>query len=131
MRYLQSLIASSLLTFSVAAFAADGKPICESPELGSDLIDCAAARHKAADAKLNSVYKQLVGALKKQGESALEERLRTSQRDWLRFQQSHCEWEATYEGAGGSLVSAKLGECMAQTAASRTTYLEGLLSHFK
>ncbi|KQU71486.1 MULTISPECIES: lysozyme inhibitor LprI family protein [unclassified Rhizobacter] len=57
--------------------------------------------------------------------------VREGQRDWLKFQKSHCAFEATYEGAGGSFVSAKLGDCMAETTAERTKYLEDLLSYFK
>jgi uncharacterized protein YecT (DUF1311 family) len=131
MRHLRSLIAGALLALPISALATDTELNCESPERGADLVACAAARHKVADAKLNSAYKQLRGALKKQDESALDERLRVSQRDWLRFQQSHCEFEATYEGAGSSFVSAKLGDCMAETTTDRTKYLEGLLLYFK
>jgi len=131
MRHLKSLVAAALLALPLSLLATDSKPNCESPERGPELIACAAARHKAADVRLNSVYKQLRSAMKKQGESAIAESLQMSQRDWLKFQQSHCQLEAAYEGAGGSFVSAKFGDCMAETTADRTRYLEGLLSHFR
>jgi len=95
------------------------------------LIACAAARHKAADIKLNIAYENLLSALRKQHEPLLEERLKAAQRDWLKFQKSHCDLEATYEGAGGSFASAKLGECMANTSAERAKYLEALLLYSK
>ncbi len=125
---LKLLFASSLLALAPAVLAADRPRNCESPEAGADLIACAAARHRAADASLNRVYRQLVSVLKQRREPELEQRLRVSQRDWLRFRQSHCEFEATYEGAGGSYVSAKLDECLTETSVGRTTYLEGLLT---
>ncbi len=131
MRPLLLFVSIWLLTPASAVFAADGHPSCESPELGADLIACAAARHRTADAHLNRVYKQLIGVLQQRREPELEQRLRASQRDWLRFRQSHCELEATYEGAGGSSVSAKMGECMTEASVGRTKYLERLLTHLR
>jgi uncharacterized protein YecT (DUF1311 family) len=77
------------------------------------------------------MYRQLRNALRKHGEAAIEESLQIAQRDWLIFQKSHCAFEATYEGAGGSFVSTKLGDCMAETTVQRTKYLEDLLPYFK
>jgi len=131
MRVLRCFLVAALLTPPIYAQATEKQPNCESPEMGSELIACAAARHKAADAKLNTAYKQLRNALRKQGESLLEERLVIAQRDWLKFQKSHCDLEATYEGAGGSFASAKFGDCMAETPSERAKYLEELLSYFK
>jgi uncharacterized protein YecT (DUF1311 family) len=125
------LVGGALLILPLCTIAAEKGPNCESPESGAELIACAAARHAAADVKLNIVYRQLRNALRKHGEAAIEENLQVAQRDWLKFQKSHCAFEATYEGAGGSFVSAKLGDCMAETTTERTKYLEDLLPYFK
>ncbi|NKI93253.1 lysozyme inhibitor LprI family protein [Rhizobacter sp. SG703] len=125
------LATGALLTLNLCTFAAEKGPNCESPEHGAELVACAAARHAAADVKLNIAYWQLRNALRKHGEAAMEENLQIAQRDWLKFQKSHCAFEATYEGAGGSFASAKLGDCMAETTAERTKYLEDLLSYFE
>lgn len=130
MRHVKSRIAAFLLVLPLPGLATEAQSDCTSPELAADLIACAATRHKAADARLNRVYEQLRRTLKRRAELALDERLRASQRDWLRYQRSHCELEATYEGAGGSFVSARLSECMADTTASRTKYLEALQAYF-
>jgi len=131
MSHLRLLVAGAALALPCYTFAAEKGPNCESPETGVDMVACAGARRAAADTKLNVVYSQLRHSLRKHGEAALEKNLQIAQRDWLKFQNSHCEFEATYEGAGGSFVSAKWGDCMAETAVARTKYLEELLSYFK
>ncbi|WP_457329550.1 lysozyme inhibitor LprI family protein [Rhizobacter sp. P5_C2] len=131
MSHLRLLATGALLILPLCTSAEEKGPKCESSESGAELVACAAARHAAADVKLNIVYRQLRNALRKRGEVAIEENLQIAQRDWLKFQKSHCAFEATYEGAGGSFVSAKLGDCMAETTAERTKYLEDLLPYFK
>lgn len=131
MRDLRSLSALALLVTTICAHSEEKVPSCESPETGAELIACAAARHKAADVRLNGAYKQLRDALRRNQESLLEERLKIAQRDWLKFQRSHCDLASTYEGAGGSFSSAKFGECMAETTDERAKYLEEMLSYFK
>ena len=126
-----ALLASAALICPALSVATDSKPNCESPETGAELVACAAARHEKADAEMNSVYLQLRTALLRRNETEIAERLKQSQRDWLRFLKSHCEFEATYEGPGGSSLSAKWGHCMAYTTVDRTKYLEGLLGFFK
>jgi len=126
-----TLIASAVLVLPVYAIAADKLPNCESPEVGADLIACAAARHEKAAAEMNGTYKQLRDALRKRGDPETAARLQLAQRDWLKFQNSHCQLESTYEGAGGSFVSAKWGDCMAGTATDRAKYLQELLVYFK
>lgn len=125
------LKASALLAFPIFALAADKPPNCDSPENGEELIACSAWRHRMADAKMNATYKQLRDVLRKRGEAEVEKRILQAQRDWLKFQNSHCEFQATYEGAGGSFVSAGWGNCMANTTTDRTKYLQDLLTHFK
>src|SRR6186713_275140 len=105
---LRLLSAGSLLILPLCTFAAEKGLNCESPERGAELVACAAARHAAADVKLNIVYRQLRDTLRKHGDVAIEEYLQIAQRDWLKFQKSYCEFEALYEGAGGSYFSAKL-----------------------
>jgi uncharacterized protein YecT (DUF1311 family) len=126
-----ALIAGAALIFHIGALAADSKPNCDSPEVGAEVVACAAARHGKADAEMNRAYLQLRTVLLRRNEIDVAEHLKQSQRDWLRFLKSHCEFEATYEGAGGSSVSAKMGDCMAYTTVARTKYLEGLLQFFK
>jgi len=130
-RHTFTIVASATLMLPISAFAADKPPICESPEGGANLIACAAARHEKADAELNATYRQLRDAMRKRGEHEAAVRLQHAQRDWLKFQQSHCELESTYEGAGGSFISSKLGDCMAITTADRAKYLQELLLYFK
>lgn len=129
MSHLKLLAAAALLP--LCAFAAENGPNCESPERGAELVACAAARHAAADVKLNIAYRQLRDTLRKHGEVEMEEHLQIAQRDWLKFQKSYCEFEATYEGAGGSFFSAKLIDCMAETTVARTKYLEDVLPYVK
>ena len=105
--------------------------LCASPVTGPQVIACSAAKFKEADVSLNRVYRELRARLKKVGENGFDESLVNAQRDWVRFRQTHCNFDGTYEGAGGSFVSAKIGECMAVETKTRTEYLSGVLKYLQ
>jgi uncharacterized protein YecT (DUF1311 family) len=126
-----SFVASIILSLPIIAAAVETQPNCDSPERGSDLIACSAIRHKTADTEMNATYKELRSVLQERGEAETNKRLQQAQRAWLGFQRSHCEFESTYEGASGSFISSKWGDCLTNTTIDRTKYLQELLKYFK
>jgi uncharacterized protein YecT (DUF1311 family) len=62
---------------------------------------------KKADAELNKVYKQLMSMLDKKE----KQQLIIAQKDWLKFRDSHCKFEAApYEG--GSIQPLIYSTCL-------------------
>lgn len=71
---------------------------CGLAETEQLMRSCRAEELTSVEADLNTVYKLLRSQLQKIGETGIEKDLVIAQRDWVRFRQSHCEFESVYEG---------------------------------
>lgn len=69
---------------------------------------------KKADAELNTVYKKLLKVL----EEPEKQLLIKAQKDWLKFRDSHCNFEAKqYEG--GSIMPLMYSKCLEDCTKNR------------
>lgn len=83
-----------------------------------DMNFCAVKRYKEADAELNKVYKALMADVS----GDWEEQIRSAQRDWLKYRDSHCDCVADqYEG--GSIRPMVLHNCLRRLTEQRTEEL--------
>lgn len=80
----------------------------------SEMNATAIANYKKSDAQLNKVYKQLMGMLHKSEKPLLVQ----AEKDWLKFRDSHCKFEASqYEG--GSMQPLVYYNCLNQLTKKR------------
>lgn len=86
---------------------------------------CAADQFKQEDARLNRLYKQLVG-LSDQTEVAM---LKQIQRSWIAFRDQHCEYERS-RYAGGSMAPLVRFNCLRNLTRQRNDTLEALVKDF-
>lgn len=92
-----------------------------------DAMRCSAPTWQAAEAELNTNYQSLRRKLKDSGLQHLEPQLVRAQRDWVKYRQSHCGFDAAIQVEGNSWTSYYLGACMASEASSRAQHLLNLL----
>lgn len=86
---------------------------------------CAAAAYQREDARLNSLYKQVV-ALSDKPDFA---RLKQSQLAWLKFRHLHCDYEEKgYEG--GSMAPLVKFSCLGNLTRQRNETLQALIKDF-
>ena len=86
-----------------------------------DMSQQAGAKYKSADRALNATYAKLLA----QGSPGGRTRLRTAQRDWLKFRDSDCA--ARTGSRGGSAYSMMLSLCLATLTEARTKQLKAAL----
>ena len=84
-----------------------------------EMRQCAARRYKQADDELNRVYRNLISKLDNEGHQTS---LKTAQQAWLKYRDSHCEFES-YLNRGGTIYPVVLTECMTSVTAARTKEL--------
>jgi len=90
-------IALLLLCFSNSSFA----------QTQLEMNETANTNYKKADAQLNKVYKQLMSIIDKNEKLLLIQ----AERDWVKFRDSHCKFEASqYEG--GSMKPLVYSTCL-------------------
>lgn len=92
---------------------------CEDPQAQLEMNRCAALRFEAADARLNQAYRTAVS----RADAADRARLRTAQRAWIAFRDSHCAWKSS-DSEGGSLHPLLIHSCMADLTDQRTHQLQ-------
>lgn len=80
----------------------------------SEMNEIANVKFKKADAELNKVYKQLMIILDKNEQQLLIQ----AEKDWLKFRDSHCTFEASqYEG--GSIQPLIYSTCLEELTKKR------------
>jgi len=119
MKALYLLVFSMLIAISVQSHAADN---CNNLNTQLEMNACAAKEYQSEDAKLNKYYKELirkVGASEKQ-------KLKATQRAWIKFRDLQCELEASnYEG--GSIQPLIRSSCLAQVTKQRNEDLRRMI----
>ncbi|MER9233519.1 lysozyme inhibitor LprI family protein [Mesorhizobium sp. M0622] len=79
---------------------------------------CADADYKAADAKLNKAYQELIGA----SDAKAMKLLQTAQRAWIAFRDAECSYSAA-DSEGGSIYPMLVSECLTRLTDDRTKQL--------
>ncbi|NVD39649.1 lysozyme inhibitor LprI family protein [Ensifer sp. HO-A22] len=128
------LITSALLLAATPALAQEDVD-CANATTQADMNICSDKDYEAADAELNTVYKQTVAAMRaKDVELAdisadyvgAEEALKKAQRAWIGYRDGQCEL-AGFEARGGSMEPMLVSGCLAQLTTARTEELKALL----
>ncbi len=86
---------------------------------------CANANFRAADAKLNKAYAEIVRRLAHDAEG--KRLLQISQRNWIAFRDAECAF-STHKSKDGSMYSMMKAQCLAVLTAARTELLSAYLN---
>jgi uncharacterized protein YecT (DUF1311 family) len=97
---------------------------CANVSTQSEMTLCWRKEHKAADTKLNQVYRQLRSML--DDEEKLE--LKKAQTAWLKYRDANCEFAAN-QYKGGSMRPMIYAICLAQMTENRTTELRSQITN--
>lgn len=116
MKQLQFLFLLSLLTFLFH------HEISAQTQLEMD--EAAYKNYQLADKELNNVYNELKNGLTE----AEKKLLVTAQKNWLKFRDTHCEFEIK-EYEGGSIQGMIRSNCLKELTEERTKRLKELLKH--
>ncbi|MFY9804638.1 MAG: lysozyme inhibitor LprI family protein [Candidatus Acidiferrales bacterium] len=110
---------------------------CDTATTQVEMNECSAAEYKKADARLNTVYKNLVrllqkdaggsaqqsGGEQKKPEAPAVQKLKAAQREWMRYRDLHCDAvKAQY--AGGSISPLEWSTCMTGITNDRVAELK-------
>lgn len=96
---------------------------CDDPQNTNESRFCASQEFEAADKRLNKAYR----ALTKRLEAEPLEILKQSQRAWIGFRDSECEFQA-YWTKGGTASPGVGTQCMAVVTKARVKQLEAYLN---
>lgn len=95
---------------------------CADPQNQQEINRCAGNGYAAADAELNSVFKQLVSRIGKNWAPPL----RAAQRAWVTFRDAECEFQSMgWEGGSGR--GAVQARCLERVTKERTDLLKEML----
>jgi uncharacterized protein YecT (DUF1311 family) len=84
-----------------------------------EVYACSVTQYEAADKELNDVYRKV---MTEQTDEASQARLKTAQRNWLKFRDDECTFE-TAEYAGSRLEDPTYRMCRTKFARARTKQL--------
>lgn len=124
MRY-QSVFAATFALVAVAAgpaFAQD----CDSLSSNVEIGNCIQKAYQDADADLNAVWKQVLGAVERADYMSAEKRaawkdeLQKAQRAWIEFKEHDCKGAVGFEWDGGSGAGIATTNCMLAHTRART-----------
>jgi uncharacterized protein YecT (DUF1311 family) len=107
-----------------------GEPIpgpCDLPG-ARGFIACHGEEFDRVDAELNRVYRHLMAALPQEGAGLTRAKLRTEQRRWIRWKESHCRERGDAEGGSFGWKAAFALGCEIEVTAQRLAQLEALMS---
>jgi uncharacterized protein YecT (DUF1311 family) len=92
---------------------------CAKADNQADMNNCWGKQYKAADVKLNQVYRQFVSMLDDEEKLQLKE----AQTAWLKYRDANCEFAAD-RYKGGSMRPMAHAICLADVTQNRTTELK-------
>jgi uncharacterized protein YecT (DUF1311 family) len=108
------------LVSSVVAFSQNQKPEpCSNAQTQTDMNICWGNEYKAADAKLNQAYRQLVAKLEEEEKA----QLKNAQTAWLKYRDLNCEFVAD-QYKGGTIRPMIAAICLTDVTNNRTTELK-------
>jgi uncharacterized protein YecT (DUF1311 family) len=121
---------AALLTctlFIGQAFSQNQSPNpCDDPQTQFEMNQCAAEEYKEADLLLNKTYKRLMEVLSEDSKT----KVRETQRLWLKYRDSHCNF-ASEQYEGGSMQPMIHNGCLTDLTKDRTRELQSLLDIFE
>ena len=85
-----------------------------------DMLECGDAEYKLQDARLNKAYK----ALQQNLNAERKKQLLDTQRLWIKFKESNCNFY--FDPEGGSLARLNANSCLMSSTADRAKELETL-----
>jgi len=114
------LVPTLLLFASVFAFTQDQKKTeaCAQAQSQAEMTICWGNQYKAADAKLNQVYRQFTAKLDDEEKA----QLKTAQTAWLKYRDTNCEFVAD-QYKGGTMRPMIAAICLADVTDNRTKEL--------
>lgn len=128
-----TLVALSFAQVSVLAFAtqSQGKPSqeiaqridCKNANSTVEINYCAGESYKAADRRLNEVYRQLSSTVRGEQKSKLIE----AQETWIQYRDRNCSFE-TFGSRGGTGYSTFLIGCLERMTKQRTADFQRFMS---
>lgn len=95
---------------------------CANPQTTVEMNICAGQEYKAADHKLNQVYRQLQSKLS----GNQKQRITLAQLAWIKFRDANCDYERG-EFEGGTMANPTISSCLAGMTEKRTKELENYL----
>jgi uncharacterized protein YecT (DUF1311 family) len=124
-------ILTALAVFALAFPAAAAEPIdCSDARTTIEMNFCADKEFAAADAQLNTVYKEALAKIaqsdgeKPYDSKSWETALRASQRAWLAFRNADCKGLVPMEWSGGTGTTVAVLGCMVQLTQARAKTLK-------
>lgn len=102
---------------------------CDDAQTTIEIGECVSKAYKAADAELNTVWKEVMGTFAKNDYmpaadlKTWKETLLASQRAWIKFKEEDCE-TVRYEWWGGSGASNAIVFCLLDHTTARTKDLK-------
>ncbi|MCY7407280.1 MAG: DUF1311 domain-containing protein [Alkalinema sp. CAN_BIN05] len=128
------LIPALTMTLVVTALALPGHsekdPLtninCKAAMTQRDMNYCADLSFKAADQKLNQIYRQLRNTFKQTKQNTQEPKLIDAQLAWLKYRDLDCKFRAD-RFKGGSIAPLIYSSCQETLTKQRTTLLIGYL----
>lgn len=118
-------IRSAFVLALCAALPAQAATDCAQAMQQADLNRCAADGFKREDARLNTLYKELVG----RSDKAEAGKLRQAQRAWISFRDLHCQYEQSrYQG--GSMAPLVHATCLGNLTRQRNDTLQAVIKDF-
>lgn len=96
---------------------------CDALQTQLQMMECADADYKSADAALNAAYREVMAELRKYDETQpgwdLSAALKAAQRAWLPFRDRQCDWEAAFV-KGGTMEPLIRLSCLSEMTSRRT-----------
>ena len=119
MRLFATLLILFLFTAPIASGEVPQKPEpCADAQTQADMTICWGNQYKAADAKLNQVYRQFTAKLDDEEKT----QLKTAQTAWLKYRDANCEFVAD-QYKGGTMRPMIAAICLADVTDNRTKEL--------
>jgi len=94
---------------------------CPAASNRMDLELCAVARFRKADADLNKVFRTITSDVNRDDRN--KKLLRESQRFWLRYRDSTCDWQSD-NVRGGTAATLYAVNCLADVTEAQAKYLD-------
>jgi uncharacterized protein YecT (DUF1311 family) len=131
---MKSYAAALALFFAAAVPAAAQDDVdCNNQMAQQDMNYCAAKDYEAADAELNTVWKQARAAVKdldaelSDNLKGADKALLAGQRGWIAYRDGQCEM-AGFEARGGSMEPMLVSGCLADLTRKRTQELKQFIT---
>jgi uncharacterized protein YecT (DUF1311 family) len=125
--------AFALLLATAAPAAAQDEVDCNNQMAQQDMNYCAAKDYEAADAELNTIWKQARGVAKdldaelSDDLKGADKTLLAGQRGWIAYRDGQCEL-AGFEARGGSMEPMLVSGCLADLTRKRTKELKQFIT---